>query len=65
MGVIGTMIRFVLMLVWFQEVLCMTLQVSLGCRLMFCWQDMRSTASLSLMIHTLFAFIDIMKFCII
>ena len=40
MGVIGTMIRFVLMLVWFREVFCMTLQVSLSCRLTFRWQDL-------------------------
>ena len=40
MGVIGTMIRFVLMLVWFREVFRMTLQVSLSCRLTFRWQDL-------------------------
>ena len=42
MGVIGTMIRFVLVLVWFQEVFHMTLQVLLSCRLMFRWQDLVS-----------------------
>ena len=42
MGVIGTMIRFVLMLVWFREVFRMTLQVSLSCRLTFRWQDLVS-----------------------
>ena len=40
MGVIGTMIRFVLVLVWFREVFCMTLQVSLSCRLTFRKQDL-------------------------
>ena len=48
MGVIGTMIRFMLMLVWFQEVLCMTLQVSLSCRLTFHWQDLVSLDLVSL-----------------
>ena len=42
MGVIGTMIRFVLMLAWFREVFRMTLQVSLSCRLTFRWQDLVS-----------------------
>ena len=39
MGVIGTMIRFVLTLVWFQDVFRMTLQVSFSCRLTFRLQD--------------------------
>ena len=37
---IGIMIRFVLVLVWFREVFRMTLQVSLSCRLTFRWQDL-------------------------
>ena len=39
---IGIMIRFVLVLVWFREVFRMTLQVSLSCRLTFRWQDLVS-----------------------
>ena len=42
MGVIGAMIRFVLMLAWFREVFRTTLQVSLSCRLTFRWQDLVS-----------------------